>query len=69
MQDFVCNYKLHLCVILLMGLDDDDRYIKDSRHKVPKLHIRYLNHFLKFFYIRKYVDSQAEIFSRTLSVL
>ena len=33
MQDFVCNYKLHLCVILLMGLDDDDdRYIKDSRH-------------------------------------
>lgn len=34
MQDFVCNYKLHyVYVILLMGLDDDDdRYIKDSRH-------------------------------------
>ena len=50
-----------------MGLDDDDdRYIKDSRHKVPKLHIRYLNHFLKFssfFYMRKYVDSQAEFFT------
>ena len=49
-----------------MGLDDNDRYIKDSRLKVPKLHIRYLNHFLKFssfFYMRKYVDSQAEFFT------